>query len=83
MDVPLIARVECRSDGRPEERPVAVWVGGVRVAVRDTLDDAVVGGRTAGEPSVRRVQVLLEDGERLRLVRVLPAGEWRVLRLED
>lgn len=83
MELPLIARVECRSEGGPEERPVAVWIGGRRIAVRDLVDDAVLGGRTAGLPLTRCVRVELEDGERLRLLRVLPEGEWRVLRLEE
>ncbi len=83
MELPLIARVECRSEGLPEEYPVAVWIGGRRVAVREVVDDAVLGGRAAGQPATRRVRVELDDGERLRLLRALPEGEWRVMRLEE
>lgn len=75
---PLVARVECRSEGAAEERPVAVWLGGERRRVEAVLEDAVVGAVRAGEPSERRLRVELDDGARLLLRRRLPDGSWRV-----
>jgi hypothetical protein len=79
-DVPLIARVLCRSEAQGEERPTAVEIGGRRLDVREILDDAVLGSPTAGGGNRRRVLVRLQDGQMLRLERVLPAGDWRVFR---
>ncbi len=79
--VPVIARVLCRSEAQGEERPTAVEIGGRRLGVRETLDDAVLGSASADGRSRRRVVVHLEDGQMLRLERVLPAGDWRVYRL--
>jgi hypothetical protein len=81
--VALLARVSCRSEGQGEERPVALWLGGERVAVRELVVDAVVGPASAGGPCERRVTVELEDGERLELLRRLPDGPWQVLRPRD
>lgn len=78
--VQLVARVECRSEGAAEERPVAVWLGGERRPVGAVLEDAVVGAARAGEPSERRLRVELDDGTRLDLRRRLPEGSWRVWR---
>jgi hypothetical protein len=76
--VPLIARVECRSEGRGEERPVAVWMGGDRLEIVDVIDCAMVSSAHAGEPIRHRLWVELEDGSRCELIRVLPDGKWRV-----
>jgi len=75
-----VARVECRSEGAAEERPVAVWLGGERRPLAAVLEDVVEGSRRAGEPSERRLSVELEDGTRLELRRRLPEGSWRVRR---
>jgi len=79
--VPLIAKVECRSEGSPEQRPVALWIGGVRLEVDEILDDSVIGAADAGGLSGRRLRVRLEDRCELVLERVLPEGEWRVYRM--
>lgn len=76
--VDLVARVECRSEGLPEQLPVAIHFGGRRLEVRVVLADAVVGALDAGAPAVRRLSVELVDGRRLELRRRLPDGEWRV-----
>jgi hypothetical protein len=81
MAVDLIARVECRSGSTGEERPVAVDIGGRRLAITKLLDDAVVGSSKAGAPCYRRLLVQLADGTVLRLQRRLPDGSWRVYRL--
>jgi hypothetical protein len=77
----MIARVEARSETAPEQRPVAVWVGGRRLDIVRTVDTALVAGRDAGEPHRQRLHVELEDGTVLRLHRTLPDGAWRVLKL--
>jgi hypothetical protein len=76
--VSVIARVECRSEGRGEEKPVAVWLGGQRLEITDVIDRAMVTGVEAGEAVRHRLWVDLEDGSRCRLMRVLPDGDWRV-----
>ena len=81
MAVDLIARVVFRSGSTGEERPVAVDIGGRRLAVLELLDDAVVGGTEAGTPCYRRLLVQLADDTVLRLQRRLPDGSWRVYRM--
>ncbi|MCG6950459.1 MAG: hypothetical protein LJE93_16225 [Acidobacteria bacterium] len=76
--IPAVARVECRSEGRGEESPVAVVWGGQRLDIVDVIDRAVVTGVEAGEPVRHRFWVELEDGRRCELTRVDPGGEWRV-----
>jgi hypothetical protein len=76
--IPTIARVECRSEGRGEELPVAVVVGERRFAIRTILDRAKLTGVEAGAPIRHRLWVELEDGRRCELVRTLPDGAWRV-----
>ncbi len=78
--VALIARIECRSDAAAEQRPVAVWLAGERIAVAEVLDDAVFGHLEAGRSHRRRVRVRLADGQELLLERDLPRGSWRVYR---
>jgi hypothetical protein len=79
-DVPVIARVECRSEGTGEQRPVAVWLGGTRIAVAEVLDDAIHGSAVAGGVHRRHLVVRLVDGRSLTLEREAPQGEWRVYR---
>jgi len=74
----ILARVECRSESKGEERPVAVWIGGCRVVVVRIISDAVLGPAEAGLPVRRQVDVDTEDGQSFRLDRELPHGEWRV-----
>ena len=76
--ISTIAHVECRSEGRGEEIPVAVVFGSNRVEIIEIFDRAMVTSIVAGEPVRRRLWVELEDGRRCQLTRVEPGGEWRV-----
>jgi len=76
--VPVVARVECRSEGRADEHPVAVIIGGKRLEIVDVIDRAMVTTVEAGEPVRHRLWVELENGERYELQRILPDGRWRV-----
>ena len=80
--VALVAKVECRSESRGEERPVALTVGGRRIGIVDILERSVVAAAVAGEPVRARFTVELEDGSRVLLERSLPAGDWRVWRID-
>jgi len=83
MDVELLVRVECRSEGGGEQRPVAVRIGGSRLEIRRVLRDVLASAPVAGEPSHRRLRVELENGDRLDLLRRIPDGPWRLLRSKD
>ena len=74
----MIARVECRSEGRGEEVPVAVIFGNERLEIVDILDRAILTTVVAGDPVRHRLWVQLTDGQRCRLDRELPDGRWRV-----
>ena len=76
--IPAIARVECRSEGRGDETPVAISFADQRVPIVDIIDRAVVTGVEAGGPVRHRFWVELEDGRRCELTRAEPGGEWRV-----
>jgi hypothetical protein len=76
--ISTIARVECRGEGRGEETPVAIVIGGDRLEITDILDRAVITSSAAGEPVRHRLWVEIEDGRRCELTRVEPDGEWRV-----
>lgn len=76
--VPLIARVECRSETEAEQRPVAVWLAGERLEFDEILFDRIEGPIEAGGPSVRQVTVRLKNRRQLELRRELPDGVWRV-----
>jgi hypothetical protein len=76
--IPTIARVECRSEGRGEESPVAVVIGGDRLVIVDVLDHAVITSIEAGQAVRHRWWVELEGGQRCELTRIEPAGAWRV-----
>ena len=76
--IPTIARVECRSEGRGEEYPIAVILGGQRFEIVDVIDRAMITSVEAGAPIRHRLWVEIEDERRCELVRVLPDGEWRV-----
>jgi len=76
--IPTIARVECRSEGRGEETPVAVLLGNERLEIVDVIDRAMVTSIEAGEPVRYRLWVELEDGRRCELTRIEPDGTWRV-----
>jgi hypothetical protein len=80
--VALIAKVECRSESRGEERPIALTVGGRRIGILDTLERALVSAADAGEPVRARFTVELEDGSLVLLERSLPDGDWRVWRID-
>jgi hypothetical protein len=80
--VALVAKVECRSESRGEERPIALTVGGRRIGIVDTLERALVSAADAGEPVRARFTVELEDGSLVLLERSLPAGDWRVWRID-
>ena len=83
VELPVIARVECRCESEAEERPEALWIGGVRQPIRGFFDSAVIGGREAGDPITRSFTVELPDRVLYRLERTLPDGDWRVSRLID
>lgn len=76
--VSTIAQVECRSESRGEEKPVAVIIGGKRLEIVDVLDRAMITSVEAGEPVRHRLWVDLEDGQRCELTRVSPDGAWTV-----
>jgi len=76
--VSAIARVECRSEGRGEDTPIAVWIGGERLEIADVIDRAMVTSVEAGEPVRHRLWVELDDGTTCEITRVVPDGEWRV-----
>jgi hypothetical protein len=76
--ISAIARVECRSEGRGEEKPVAVVFGRDRLEIVEVLDRAMISSIEAGERVRHRLWVELEDGQRCELTRVDPDGEWRV-----
>jgi hypothetical protein len=73
-----IAQVECRSESRGEERPIAVWFADQRLEIVDVIDRAIVTSIEAGEPVRHRLWVELEDGKRCELTRIDPDGPWRV-----
>lgn len=83
MGLPMIARVECRSEGRGDDRPVAVWIGGRRVPITSVTDERLEGPAEAGRPVRHVARVALQDGRVLRLERTLPEGRWRVEVLLD
>jgi hypothetical protein len=76
--IPVIARVECRSESRGEETPVAVIIGGEPLEIVDVLDRAMITSVEAGDPVRHRLWVKLADGQRCELTRVTPDGTWRV-----
>jgi hypothetical protein len=78
IPIPVIAHVECRSEGRGEEKPVAVIFAGERLEIVDVLDRAVITSVEAGDPVRHRLWVELEDRRRCELIRVAPDGAWRV-----
>ena len=76
--ISTIAHVECRSEGRGDEIPVAVVFGGDRVEIIEIVDRAMVTSIETGEPVRHRLWVLLEDRQRCELTRETPDGTWRV-----
>jgi hypothetical protein len=78
----LIATVECRAESRTEEQPIALNVGGRRISVVDILERALFSEADAGAPVRARFTVELEDGSLVLLERSLPAGDWRVWRID-
>ena len=76
--MPVIASVECRSESRGEELPVAIVIGDERLRITDTVDRAMVTSVEAGGPVRHRLWVEVEGGRRFELIRVLPDGAWRV-----
>ena len=73
-----IAQVECRSEGRGEEMPVAVVFGDERHEIADIIDRAVMTTVEAGDPVRYRLWVELDNGQRCELTRIGPEGTWRV-----
>jgi hypothetical protein len=76
--ISTIAKVECRSESRGDEIPVAVVFGSDRIEIIEIVDRAMVTSIEAGEPVRHRLWVELEDGRRCELTRLEPDGEWRV-----
>lgn len=81
MKVPLIARVECRSDMKGEERPVAVWIGGERLRITKLKNPRIRGSAEAGLAAFYAAEATLRDEREIGLERRLPDGEWRVFQL--
>ncbi|MDX2437347.1 MAG: hypothetical protein QNL88_09880 [Acidobacteriota bacterium] len=75
--IPIIATVECQSQARGDDVPVAIVIAGERFAIVETLDRAMVTGVEAGEPVTHRLWVEIVDGRRFELTRMLPDGPWR------
>ena len=73
-----IAHVECRSEGKGDEYPIAVFIGGERFRIVDVIDRAIITSIVAGEAVRQRFWVELEDGRRCELSRIAPDGAWRV-----
>lgn len=76
--IPLIAKVECQSQSRGDDVPVAVVIRGERFEIVETIDRAMVTSIDAGRPITHRLWVKLDDQRRLELHRILPDGPWRV-----
>lgn len=76
--VSTIAQVECRSEGRGEETPVALIIGGERLEIVDVLDKAMITSIEAGDPVRHRLWVEVADGQRCELTRETPDGTWMV-----
>ena len=74
----VVAKVECRSEGRGEETPAAVVFGDDRLEIVEVLDRAMVTSVEAGKPVRHRLWVELEDGRCCELTRNEPDGAWRV-----
>jgi hypothetical protein len=76
--VPIVAKVECRSESRGEEQPIAIWFADQRLEIVDVIDRAMVTSIEAGEPVRHRLWVEIEDGRRCELTRTESDGAWRV-----
>ena len=76
--ISTIASVECRSEGRGEEIPLAIAIANVRYQIVSILDRAVMTSVEAGDPIRHRLWVALDDGRRCELTRIEPDGQWRV-----
>ena len=76
--IDIVAKVECRSESRGEERPIAVWFANQRLEIVDVIDRAMVTSGEAGGPVRHRLWVELEDGKKCELTRTEPDGTWRV-----
>ena len=76
--ISIVARVECRSESRGEEHPIAVWFANQRLEIVDVIDRAMVTSVEAGGPVRHRLWVELEDGKKCELTRTEPDGTWRV-----
>ena len=74
----VIATVECESQTRGDDVPVAVVIAGERFEIVATHDRAMVTSVTAGDPVRHRLWVEVADGRHFELTRVLPTGPWRV-----
>jgi hypothetical protein len=79
--LPLIASVDCRSEGKAEQLPRAVQIGGRRWAIEHVREDSCIGSSQGGAKLLHRFVVEIEDGRVLRLDRTLPDGGWRVFLL--
>lgn len=75
--IPIIATVECQSQARGDDVPVAIVIAGERFAIVETLDRAMIAGIEAGGPVTHRLWVEIVDRRQLELTRILPDGPWR------
>ena len=76
--ISVIATVECQSQTRGEDVPVAIVIAEKRFEIVETHDRAMVTGVDAGGPITHRLWVEISDGRRFEIHRVLPDGPWRV-----
>ena len=79
--IPQIGFVECRIESESRLRPVAVIVGGERIAINEIFEDAFVGSVIAGGPTKREIQVITENEEILILELTMPDGPWRIYKI--
>ena len=76
--ISVIATVECQSQSRGEERPVALVICGRRFEITEIHDRAMISNIDAGSPTRHRLWVETDDGRRFELTRIMPDGVWRV-----
>jgi len=67
--IPVIATVECRSQTRGEDVPVAIVIAEQRFEIVETHDRALVTGVDAGGPITHRLWVEISDGRRFQIHR--------------
>ena len=72
----MTLRVECRSETRADERPVAVWLEGERLIVTELLDQWFDAGLTRDEARRRIFKLRLETGQVVFIEQDEGTGAW-------